>query len=171
MLLLFSHWALPDSLRPSGRWHTRPPCPASSPGVCSDSCPLTQCCHPAVSPSIVPFSFCPQSFPASESFPMSWLCVCACVWYIVIYKQWQCYFFLSNLDSFYFFFFFFLVWLLWLVHLVLCWIKVVRVGILVLSPVLEEMFSSFHHWWGLLWVCHILFLLCWGLFPLYIVSW
>ena len=42
-------------------------------GVCSNSCPLSQRCHPTISPSVAPFSFCPQSFLASESFPMSWL--------------------------------------------------------------------------------------------------
>ena len=49
------------------------PCPSISPGVCSNSCPLSQWCHPATSFSVVPFSSCPQSFPASGSFPMSQL--------------------------------------------------------------------------------------------------
>ena len=52
--------------------HARLPCPSLSPGVCSNSCPLSQWCHPAISFSITPFSSCPQSFPASVSFPMSW---------------------------------------------------------------------------------------------------
>ena len=48
------------------------PCPLS-PGVCSNSCPLSQWCHPTISSSVAPFSFCPQSFPTSGSFKMSWL--------------------------------------------------------------------------------------------------
>ena len=55
-----------------GLQHTRLPCPSPSPGVCSNSCPLSKWCHPTVSSSVVPFS-CPQSFPVSESFPMSQL--------------------------------------------------------------------------------------------------
>ena len=109
-----------DSLRPHESQHARPPCPSSTPGVHSDSCPLSQWCHPAISTSVVPFSSCPliplsirvfsnespvleacshscplsqwchptisfsvvpfyscfQSFPASESFPMSRLSTC-----------------------------------------------------------------------------------------------
>ena len=53
--------------------HARPPCPSPTPGVHSDSCPLSLWCHPAISSSVVPFSSCPQSLPASESFPMSQL--------------------------------------------------------------------------------------------------
>ena len=53
-------------------WHTRLPCPLS-PGVCSNSCPLSQWCHPTISFSVAPFSSCPQSFSASGSFPMSQL--------------------------------------------------------------------------------------------------
>ena len=48
------------------------PCPSLSPGVCSDSCPLSRWCHPTVSSSVAPYSSCPQSFSASGSFPMSW---------------------------------------------------------------------------------------------------
>ena len=55
--------------------HARLPCPLLSPGVCSNSCPLSQWCHPTISPSVAPFSSCPQSFPASGSFPMSLLFV------------------------------------------------------------------------------------------------
>ena len=62
-----------DSLRPHESQHARPPCPSLSPGVHSDSCPLSPWCHPAISSSVVPFSSCPQSLPASESFPMSQL--------------------------------------------------------------------------------------------------
>ena len=53
--------------------HARPPCPSSTPRVHSNSRPLSQWCHPAISSSVVPFSYCPQSLPASESFPMSQL--------------------------------------------------------------------------------------------------
>ena len=62
-----------DSLRPHESQHARPPCPSPTPGVHSDSCPLSQWCHPAISSSVVPFSSCPQSLPASESFPKSQL--------------------------------------------------------------------------------------------------
>ena len=51
--------------------HPRPPCPSQTPGGCSDSCPLSQWCHPTISSSVVPFSACLQSFPASGSFQMS----------------------------------------------------------------------------------------------------
>ena len=71
----FSHSAVSDSLRPHDLQHTRPPCPSPTPGVHSDSRPLSQWCHPAISSSVVPFSSCPQSLPASESFPMSQLFV------------------------------------------------------------------------------------------------
>ena len=53
--------------------HARPPCPSPTPGVHWDSHPSSQWCHPAISSSVVPFSSCPQSLPASESFPMSQL--------------------------------------------------------------------------------------------------
>ena len=62
-----------DSLRPHELQHARPPCPSPTPGVHSDSRPSSQWCHPAISSSVIPFSFCPQSLPASESFPMSQL--------------------------------------------------------------------------------------------------
>ena len=57
-----------DSLRPHESQHARPPCSSPSPGVHSDSCPSSPWCHPAISSSVVPFSYCPQSLPASESF-------------------------------------------------------------------------------------------------------
>jgi len=69
----FSHSVMSDSLRPHESQHARPPCPSPMPGIYSNSCPLSQWCHPAISSSAVPFSSCPQSFPASESFPMSQL--------------------------------------------------------------------------------------------------
>ena len=62
-----------DSLRPHESQHARPPCPSPTPGVHSDSCPSSQWCHPAMSSSVVPFSSCPQSLPATESFTMSQL--------------------------------------------------------------------------------------------------
>ena len=83
--LLYSHYFLicnsvhficsvvPNSLWPHESQHARPPCLSPSPGVHSNSCPLSQWCHPAISSSVVPFSSCPQSLPASKSFPMSQL--------------------------------------------------------------------------------------------------
>ena len=62
-----------DSLWPHELQHARPSCPSPTPGVHSDSCPLSRWCHPAISSSVVPFSSCLQSFPASGSFPMSQL--------------------------------------------------------------------------------------------------
>ena len=59
--------------QPHESQHARPPCPSPTPGVHSDSRPSSQWCHPAISFSVVPFSSCPQSLPASESFPMSQL--------------------------------------------------------------------------------------------------
>ena len=79
------HWGLKErvillvqslshvSLRPHEWQHARPPCPSPSPGVHSDSCPSSPWYHPAISSSVVPFSSCPQSLPASGSFPMSQL--------------------------------------------------------------------------------------------------
>ena len=58
-------------LRPHESQHSRPPCPSPTPGVFSNPCPSTWWCHPATSSSVVPFSSCPQSLPASGSFPMS----------------------------------------------------------------------------------------------------
>ena len=62
-----------DSLQPRELQRTRPPCPSATPGVHSNSCPSSRWCHPAISSSVVPFSSCPQSLPASGSFPMSQL--------------------------------------------------------------------------------------------------
>ena len=69
----FSHSVVSNSFRPHESQHTRPPCPSPTPGVHSNSCPSSQWCHPAISSSVVPFSSCPYSLPASESFPMSQL--------------------------------------------------------------------------------------------------
>ena len=62
-----------DSLWPHEPQHTRPPCPSPTPGVYPNSCPLSWWCHPTISFSVIPFSSCPQSFPASGSFQMSQL--------------------------------------------------------------------------------------------------
>ena len=69
----FSRSVMSDSLRPCGLQHARPPCPSPTPGVYSNSCPLSQWCHPAISSSAVPFSSYPQSLPASGSFSVSQL--------------------------------------------------------------------------------------------------
>ena len=69
----FSPSVVSDSLWPHGLQHARPPCPSPTPGVYSNSCPSNQWCHPIISSSVVPFSSCLQSFPASRSFPMSQL--------------------------------------------------------------------------------------------------
>ena len=69
----FSSSVVSDSLRPHELQHAGPPCPLPTPGVYPNSCPLSRWCHPAISSSIVRFSSCPQSLPASESFPMSHL--------------------------------------------------------------------------------------------------
>ena len=61
------------TLRPHESQHARPPCSSPTPGVYSNSCPSSRWCHPATSSSVIPFSFCPQSLPASGSFPMSQL--------------------------------------------------------------------------------------------------
>ena len=68
-----SKWAVSDSLVPHDSQHARPLCPSPTLGVYSDSCPWSRWCHPATSSSVVPFSSCPQSLPASGSFPMSQL--------------------------------------------------------------------------------------------------
>ena len=69
----FSRSVVSDSLQPHELQHTRPPCPSPIPRVHPNSCPSSQWCHPPISSSVVPLSFCPQSLPASESFPMSQL--------------------------------------------------------------------------------------------------
>ena len=66
-----SRSVMSDSLRPHESQHARPPCSSPTSGVHSDSRSSSQWCHPAISSSVVPFSSCPQSLPASESFPMS----------------------------------------------------------------------------------------------------
>ena len=65
----FSCSVVSDSLRPYGLQYARLPCPSPTPGACSNSCPSSQWCHPTFSSSVIPFSSCLQSFPASGSFP------------------------------------------------------------------------------------------------------
>ena len=69
----FSGSVVSHSLQPHESQHTRPPCPSPTPGVYSNSCPSSQWCHPAISSSVIPFSPCPKSLPASGSFPKSQL--------------------------------------------------------------------------------------------------
>ena len=69
----FSRSVVSDCLQPHESQHARPPCPSSTPGVHSNSCPSSRWCHPAISSSVIPFSSCPQSLTASGSFPMSQL--------------------------------------------------------------------------------------------------
>ena len=69
----FSCSVMSDSLQPHGPQHTKPPCPSPTPGVYSNSCPLSQWYHPTILSSVIPFSSCLQSFPASGSFQMSHL--------------------------------------------------------------------------------------------------
>ena len=67
----FSHSNVSNPLQPHGLQHARLPCPSPTPEACSNSPTLSQWCHPTISPSVVPYSSCLQSFPASGSFPMS----------------------------------------------------------------------------------------------------
>ena len=72
-LVQFSRSVMSDSWWPHELQHARPLCPSPTPRVHPSSCPVCWWCHPAISSSVVPFSSCPQSLPASESFPMSQL--------------------------------------------------------------------------------------------------
>ena len=69
----FSRSVVSNSLKPHELQHARPPCPSPTPRVHPNSCPLSRWCHPKISSSVIPFSSCPQSFPASGSFQMSQL--------------------------------------------------------------------------------------------------
>ena len=69
----FSHSVVSSALSPHELQHARPPCPSPTPGVYLNSCPLSQWCHPTISPSLISFSSCPQSFLVSGSFQMSQL--------------------------------------------------------------------------------------------------
>ena len=73
VLVLVQSLSCVQLLQPHGLQHARLLCPSLSPGICSNSCPLSWRCHPTISSSAAPFSFCLQSFPALVSFPMSWL--------------------------------------------------------------------------------------------------
>ena len=77
VILFFSRLVMPDSLRPHGPQHPRPPHPSLSPGVCSNSCPLNLWCHPTIAYSVVPFSSCTQSFLASGTLFKSFLVLMA----------------------------------------------------------------------------------------------
>ena len=70
LLVQFSGSVVSNSLQHHALQHTRPPCPSPTPGVHPNPCPLIQWCHPTISSSVVPYSSCLQSFPASGSFPM-----------------------------------------------------------------------------------------------------
>ena len=74
----FSLSVMSDSLRPHELQHTRPPCPSPTPRVHPNSCPLSLRCHPTISSSVIPFSSCPQSFPASGSFQKRQLFLSGC---------------------------------------------------------------------------------------------
>ena len=71
MCLQFSHSIVSNSLWPNGLHHARLPCPSPTPRICSNSCPLSQWCHPTISSFVIPFSSCLQAFPVSGSFQMS----------------------------------------------------------------------------------------------------
>ena len=71
LIVQFSHSVVSDCLWPHGLQHARLPCPSPTPRAYSNSCPLSQWCHPTISSSVVPFSSCHQSFPAAGSFPVS----------------------------------------------------------------------------------------------------
>ena len=72
-IMLFSCLVMSNSLWPYAMQHAKLPCSSPSPGACSNSCPPSQWCHPTISSSVIPISFCLQSFPASGSFLMSYL--------------------------------------------------------------------------------------------------
>ena len=73
--VLFSYSVVSDSLQPHGLPHARLPCPSRTPGACLNSRPSSRWCHPTISSSVTSFSSCPQYFPASGSFPVTWLFV------------------------------------------------------------------------------------------------
>ena len=81
----FSHSVVSGSLRPHESQHTRPPCPSPTPRVYSDSRPSSQWCHPAISSSVVLFSSCPQSLPASESWQMCTNFICSLMLISILY--------------------------------------------------------------------------------------
>ena len=103
---LFTRLVISDSLWPHGLQHARVPCPSPTPGVYSDSRPLSRWCHPTISSSVVPISSCTRSFPILRSFPMSWLfpsggqstgasasvlCLSICLTSISWWGEWNCF--------------------------------------------------------------------------------
>ena len=72
-LVQFSRSVVCDALQAHGLQHSRPPCPSTTPGIHPNPCPLSRRCHPTISSSVIPFSSCPQSLPASGSFQMNQL--------------------------------------------------------------------------------------------------
>ena len=108
LLLQFSRSVMCDSdMWPHGLQHVRLPCPSPTPGAYSNSCPLSRWCHPTISSSVVPFSSCLQSFPASGSFPMSQffvsgvisILICICTIYIIIYLSVYLYLYQTKHES------------------------------------------------------------------------
>ena len=91
----FSCSVMSDSLWPRGLQHARPPCPSPTPRACSNSCPSSQWCHPAISSSVVPFSSCLQSFPASQFIlwklvcPWQWITTFLCISEVVKNLYWN----------------------------------------------------------------------------------
>ena len=75
LLFLYSCSIMCNSLQSHGLQHTKLPCTSQFPGLCSHSCLLSRWCHPTISSSVITFSSCSQSFPASGSFSISWLCI------------------------------------------------------------------------------------------------
>ena len=142
----FSCSVVSDSLWPHESQHARPTCPSPTPGVHPNSCPSSQWCHQAISSSVAPFSSCPQSLPASESFLMSQLFAWGgqstgvSVLASFLPKKFQGWSPSEWIP------FLFLLWLLWPKLPKLCWIVVVKVGTLVLFLTLGDMLSIFHHW-------------------------
>ena len=96
-LLLFSHSVMSDSLPPHELQHARLPCPSPSPGACSNSCSLSQWCHPTISSSEIPFSFCPQSEePTSNQCFMTWCWINYFVWSLILLSARCRYLFISQ---------------------------------------------------------------------------
>jgi len=83
----FSRSVISNSLRRHGLQHARPPCPSPTPGAYSNSCPLSQWCHPTISSSVIPFSSHLQSFPASGSFQISLSASAFCPFYLLMIKS------------------------------------------------------------------------------------
>ena len=104
----FSRSVVSNSLQPHELQYARPPCPSPTRGVYSDSCPSSQWCHPDISSPVVPFSSCPQSVPASASFPMSQLFTWAGVSALVCFWKCSCLFSIYSAD------FLLYIWIIWL---------------------------------------------------------